>query len=162
MLEVWQMLDPRIKARARVGYEKDGFLVVTGLPGYGRMTKNTSKCFFYPEYGQETQSQFLARDPHPPKLCGKPPYDSLQNDPMGQSSPQSCGSHLLVGMSLQQTVLTVVPFEPPDATPPFTAPSLMLFSKTETGLCLSCLVMAVSMPLRHNCTSSRKEGVYSP
>lgn len=33
------------QARVCVGYKKDGFLVVTGLPEYGGMTINTSKCF---------------------------------------------------------------------------------------------------------------------
>lgn len=46
MLEVWQMLDPRIRTRACVGYKKDGFLVTMGLPEHGGMTINNLKMFF--------------------------------------------------------------------------------------------------------------------
>lgn len=40
-----EKLDPRIRTEACVRYKKDVFLVVTALPEYSRMTRNTPRFF---------------------------------------------------------------------------------------------------------------------
>lgn len=109
---------------------------------------------------QDPTAALCALPAHAPHTCTH--LVAISKRPLwGKAAPRQCLPSPFGG-SPQHTVLTVVPLEPPEAPLPFAAPSLMVFSEAEAGLCLSCLVIAVSRPLRHSCTSSRNEGVYSP